>query len=79
MAKKENKLQWMHFAKDMRFIKDSYREQHEAMFGKRDIFHHTKQSGKKVFIWDAKKKKMVEIEEQGHSERNLISKVKRAE
>ena len=47
--KKDNKLIGMHFAKDMRVIKDSYRDAYDKTFGKRDIFHHTKRSGKKIY------------------------------
>ena len=47
--KKDNKLIQMHFAKDMRVIKDSYREAYDKIFGKRDIFHHTKRSGQRIY------------------------------
>ena len=46
---KENRLRTMHFSHDSRVIKDSYRELYDRMFGKRDIFHHTRRSGTRIY------------------------------
>ena len=46
---KESRLRTMFFSKDSRVIKDSYRERYDKMFGKRDIFHHTRRSGKRIY------------------------------
>jgi len=53
---KENRLITMHFSKDSRVIKDSYRDAYDKIFGKRDPFYHNKRSGKKVYKGFDKKK-----------------------
>ena len=46
----------MYFAKDMRVIKDSYRDQYDKIFGKRDVFYHTKRSGRRKIKINGKKR-----------------------
>jgi len=45
----ERKLLLKYMAFDMRATKDKYRDEHERIFGKRDIKHHAKRSGTRIY------------------------------
>ncbi len=45
----ERKLLLKYMAFDMRVTKDKFRDEHERLFGKRDIKYHTRRSGTRIY------------------------------
>lgn len=45
----ERKLLLKYMAFGMRVTKDKFRDEHERLFGKRDIKYHTRRSGTRIY------------------------------